>query len=90
VSYAIGVADPLSVRVDTAGTGAIRDVDLAKVIREVFPLKPRAMIEYLNLLRPIYRKTAEGGHFGRELPEFTWEELRKVDELKHAARKYEK
>ena len=90
VSYAIGVADPLSVRVDTAGTGTIRDVDLAKVIREVFPLKPRAMIEYLNLLRPIYRKTAEGGHFGRELPEFTWEELRQVDELKHAARKYEK
>ncbi|MCX5647935.1 MAG: methionine adenosyltransferase [Planctomycetota bacterium] len=89
VSYAIGVADPLSVRVDTAGTGAIRDVDLAKVIREVFPLKPRAMIEYLDLLRPIYRKTAEGGHFGRELPEFTWEELRKVDELKQAARKYE-
>ena len=90
VSYAIGVADPLSVRVDTAGTGTIRDVDLAKVIREVFPLKPRAMIEYLDLLRPIYRKTAEGGHFGRELPEFTWEELRKVDELKQAARKYEK
>ena len=90
VSYAIGVADPLSVRVDTAGTGTIRDVDLAKVIREVFPLKPRAMIEYLNLLRPIYRKTAEGGHFGRELPEFTWEELRQVDELKQAARKYEK
>jgi S-adenosylmethionine synthetase len=90
VSYAIGVADPLSVRVDTAGTGTIRDVDLAKVIREVFPLKPRAMIEYLDLLRPIYRKTAEGGHFGRELPEFTWEDLRKVDELKHAARKYEK
>ncbi|HET6442133.1 MAG TPA: methionine adenosyltransferase [Phycisphaerae bacterium] len=90
VSYAIGVADPLSVRVDTAGTGAIRDVDLAKVIREVFPLKPRAMIEYLDLLRPIYRRTAEGGHFGRELPEFTWEELRQVDELKQAARKYEK
>jgi len=90
VSYAIGVADPLSVRVDTAGTGTIRDVDLAKVIREVFPLKPRAMIEYLDLLRPIYRKTAEGGHFGRELPEFTWEELRQVDELKQAARKYEK
>jgi S-adenosylmethionine synthetase len=90
VSYAIGVADPLSVRVDTAGTGTVRDVDLAKVIREVFPLKPRQMIEYLNLLRPIYRKTAEGGHFGRELPEFTWEELRRVDELKQAARKYEK
>jgi S-adenosylmethionine synthetase len=86
VSYAIGVADPLSVRVDTSGTGKISDVALAKVIRNVFPLKPREMIRYLNLLRPIYRKTAEGGHFGRELPEFTWEELRKVDELKQAAR----
>jgi len=80
------VADPLSVRVDTGGTGKIPDVALAKVIRNVFPLKPREMIRYLNLLRPIYRKTAEGGHFGRELPEFTWEELRKVDELKQAAK----
>ena len=86
LSYAIGVADPLSIRVDTNGTGTIPDVALARVIRRVFPLKPRQMIEYLNLLRPIYRKTAEGGHFGRELPEFTWEELRQVDELKQAAR----
>ncbi|MGB2998643.1 MAG: methionine adenosyltransferase [Phycisphaerae bacterium] len=90
VSYAIGVADPLSVRADTNGTGKIRDVDLAKVIREVFPLKPRQMIDYLDLLRPIFRKTAEGGHFGRELPEFTWENLTKVAELKQAARKYQK
>jgi len=86
LSYAIGVADPLSIRVDTNRTGTIPDVALARVIRAVFPLKPREMIEYLNLLRPIYRKTAEGGHFGRELPEFTWEELRQVDELKQAAR----
>jgi len=86
LSYAIGVADPVSVRADTNGTGKIADVALAKVIREVFPLKPREMIEYLNLLRPIFRKTAEGGHFGRELPEFTWENLTKVDELKQAAR----
>jgi S-adenosylmethionine synthetase len=86
LSYAIGVADPLSIRVDSGGTGKISDVNLAKVIRQTFPLKPRQMIEYLNLLRPIYRKTAEGGHFGRELPDFTWEELRKVDELKQAAR----
>jgi len=85
LSYAIGVADPLSIRVDTNRTGTIPDVALARVIRAVFPLKPREMIEYLNLLRPIYRKTAEGGHFGRELPEFTWEELRQVDELKQAA-----
>ena len=86
LSYAIGVADPLSVRVETGGTGKISDVGLARIVRNTFPLKPREMIEYLNLLRPIYRKTAEGGHFGRELPEFTWEELRMVDELKQAAR----
>jgi S-adenosylmethionine synthetase len=86
LSYAIGVADPLSIRVETNGTGKISDVGLARIIRNTFPLKPREMIEYLNLLRPIYRKTAQGGHFGRELPEFTWEDLRKVDELKQAAR----
>ena len=86
LSYAIGVADPLSIHVDTNGTGKISDVGLARIIRNTFPLKPREMIEYLNLLRPIYRRTAEGGHFGRELPEFAWEELRKVDELKQAAR----
>jgi len=86
LSYAIGVADPLSIHVETNGTGKISDVGLARIIRSTFPLKPRQMIEYLNLLRPIYRKTAQGGHFGRELPEFTWEELRMVDELKQAAR----
>jgi S-adenosylmethionine synthetase len=80
------VADPLSINVETNGTGRISDVGLARIIRNTFPLKPRQMIEYLNLLRPIYRKTAQGGHFGRELPEFTWEELRMVDELKQAAR----
>ncbi len=87
LSYAIGVADPVSVRADTSGTGRIGDVDIARAIRRVFSLKPKTMIDYLNLLRPIYRKTAEGGHFGRELPEFTWEELTKVDELKQAAAK---
>ncbi|MBL7140718.1 MAG: methionine adenosyltransferase [Planctomycetes bacterium] len=86
LSYAIGVAEPVSVRIDTNGTGKISDAALAKVIRNVFPLKPREMIEYLDLRRPIFRKTAEGGHFGRELPEFTWENLTKVDELKQAAR----
>ena len=86
LSYAIGVADPLSIRVETGGTGKISDVGLARIIRNTFPLKPRQMIEYLDLLRPIYRKTAEGGHFGRELPGFTWEELRQVDELRQAAR----
>jgi len=86
LAYAIGVPEPVSVRANTGGTGTISDVALAKVIRQVFPLKPREMIEYLDLLRPIFRKTAEGGHFGRELPEFTWENLTKVDELKQAAR----
>lgn len=64
-------------------------MDLAKVIRDVFPLKPRRMIDYLDLLRPIFQKTAEGGHFGRELPKFTWENLSKVDELKQAVRRYQ-
>jgi S-adenosylmethionine synthetase len=86
LSYAIGVADPLSIRVETNGTGKISDVGLAKVVRSVFPLKPADMIKYLNLLRPIYRRTAEGGHFGRELPGFTWEQLNLVDEVKQAAR----
>jgi len=86
VSYAIGVADPLSINVNTNGTGKVSDVGLALMIRNTFPLKPREMIEYLDLLRPIYRKTAQGGHFGRELPEFTWEELRRVDELRQAAK----
>jgi S-adenosylmethionine synthetase len=86
LSYAIGVPDALSVHIDTNRTGKVSDVGLARMVRNVFPLKPREMIEYLNLLRPIYRKTAEGGHFGRELPEFTWEELRKVDALKQAAK----
>ncbi len=86
LSYAIGVADALSVHADTGGTGVLADEDLAAVIRDVFPLKPREMIEYLDLLRPIFRKTAEGGHFGRELPEFTWEGLDKVDEVKRAAK----
>jgi len=86
LAYAIGVAEPVSVRANTGGSGTISDVALAKVIRAVFPLKPREMIEYLNLLRPIFRKTAEGGHFGRELPEFAWENLSKVDACKQAAR----
>ena len=86
LSYAIGVADPLSIRVETNGTGRISDVGLARVIRNTFPLKPAEMIKYLNLLRPIYRKTAEGGHFGRELPGFTWEQLNMVDEVRQAAR----
>ena len=82
VSYAIGVAEPVSVMVDTSGTGKIPSARIAQIIREVFDLRPRAIIEELDLLRPIYKKTAAYGHFGRELPEFTWERKDKVDILR--------
>ncbi len=82
LAYAIGVADPVSVMVDTQGTGRIPDERLAEIIREVFPLKPKGIIEHLDLLRPIYRKTAAYGHFGRPEPEFTWERTDMVDKLK--------
>jgi S-adenosylmethionine synthetase len=84
-AYAIGVAEPVSVRVDTAGTGRIPDERICDLVRELFPLSPGGIIDYLNLRRPIYRKTAAGGHFGRELPEFTWENTRRASELAEAA-----
>ena len=87
LAYAIGVADPVSVMVDTAGTGVIPDERLTKVIREVFPLTPRGIIEELDLLRPIYRITASYGHFGRSEPQFRWESLHHVDSLRSAARR---
>ena len=86
LAYVIGVADPVSVMVDTGGTGAISEDKLSALIREVFPLKPKAIIEYLDLLRPIYKKTAAYGHFGRTEPEFTWERTDKVNILKQKAR----
>ncbi len=82
IAYAIGVAEPVSVMVDTSGTGKIPSVRIAQIIREVFDLRPRAIIEELDLLRPIYKKTAAYGHFGRELPEFTWERRDKVDVIR--------
>lgn len=82
LAYAIGVADPVSVMIDTAGTGIVSDTQLTTVVREVFPLTPKGMIEHLKLLRPIYCKTASYGHFGRSLPEFAWEHTDKVEELK--------
>lgn len=85
LAYAIGVADPVSILVDTFGTGEIPDEKLPEVIREIFPLTPSGMIETLGLRRPIFKKTAAYGHFGRELPEFTWEQLFKIEELKNAA-----
>src|SRR3989338_4932398 len=73
LAYAIGGADPVSVLVEDFGTGKVDPVKLAKAVREVFGLKPREIIEGLNLRRPIYRQTAAYGHFGRELHDFTWE-----------------
>jgi S-adenosylmethionine synthetase len=81
LAYAIGVADPVSIMVDTEGTGKLSDERLAGLIREVFPLKPKGIIEHLDLLRPIYRKTAAYGHFGRAEPEFTWEKTDLVEKL---------
>jgi S-adenosylmethionine synthetase len=83
VAYAIGVAEPVSIAVDTYGSGVLSDRRLAEVIRETFDLRPRALIERLDLLRPIYRPTAAYGHFGRA--EFSWERLNYVDALKEAA-----
>ena len=82
LSYAIGVADPISILVETFGTEHVDPVKIEKAVREVFPLKPAGIINYLDLKKPIYRKTAAYGHFGRNLSEFTWEKLNKVNELK--------
>jgi S-adenosylmethionine synthetase len=85
MAYAIGVAEPVSVMVDFMGTGKISETLAAQLVREVFDLRPAAIIEYLDLLRPIYRKTSAYGHFGRNLPEFSWEKTNKADELKEKA-----
>jgi S-adenosylmethionine synthetase len=85
LSYAIGVAEPTSVRVDTFGTGKISDQRLVELVREHFPLTPKGMIEHLKLRRPIYRTTASFGHFGRTEDSFSWEKTDKAAELKEAA-----
>jgi S-adenosylmethionine synthetase len=82
VAYAIGVAEPVSINVNTFGTGKVSEERMAELVRETFDMRPRAIIEQLDLLRPIYRKTAAYGHFGRELPEFTWERTDKAALLK--------
>ncbi len=84
LAYAIGVPEPVSVYVDTFGTGTVPAEKIAGAIREVFPLVPGKIIETLDLRRPIYKKTAAYGHFGRELPEFTWEKRDLADALKSA------
>ncbi|BCS55900.1 methionine adenosyltransferase [Geobacter sp. SVR] len=85
VAYAIGVAQPVSIMVHTFGTGKVSEDRLAELVREVFDMRPRAITEQLDLMRPIYRKTAAYGHFGRELPEFTWERTDKAAILKEKA-----
>ncbi|OUS26480.1 methionine adenosyltransferase [Gammaproteobacteria bacterium 45_16_T64] len=85
VSYAIGVAEPTSISINTFGTGKISDEQIVTLVREHFDLRPRGLIEMLDLRRPIYRPTAAYGHFGREDKEFTWEATDKADALKAAA-----
>jgi len=81
LAYAIGVAEPVSVLVDTQGTGRLPEAEICRVVREQFPLTPGGIIKYLDLRRAIYRKTAAGGHFGRSEPEFTWESTHRAKEL---------
>lgn len=90
VSYAIGVPHPISIRIDTFGTGITDDVQLANIIPKVFNLTPRGIIEMLNLKRPIYLKTAFGGHFGRVEPEFSWEKTDKAAELQNKVADFQK
>lgn len=85
VSYAIGVAEPTSISVDTFGTGKISEEKIVELVREYFDLTPRGMVEMLDLLRPIYKTTASYGHFGREEPSFTWERTDKAQLLRKAA-----
>ena len=85
VAYAIGVARPVGLYVETFGTGKVSDEAIIRAINDVFDLRPQAIIEELDLLRPIYAQTAAYGHFGRELPEFTWERTDRAEELRRAA-----
>jgi S-adenosylmethionine synthetase len=82
IAYAIGVSKPVSVMVNTYGTGKVSDERITEAVKTVFDMTPKGIIEHLNLRRPIYRKTAVYGHFGRDDPDFTWERTDKVDELK--------
>lgn len=86
ISYAIGIADPISIKVDTYGTGVLPDGQIMKIIRDLFDLRPAAIIKRLNLRRPIYKETARYGHFGRKDRNFTWENLDKVKAIRKAAK----
>src|SRR5262249_24116099 len=85
VAYAIGVAEPVSIMVETYGTGKVPNAKLEQMVRRHFDFTPAGIIKYLNLRRPIYRKTAAYGHFGRIEPEFTWERLDRVKDLRDDA-----
>ncbi|WP_435549635.1 methionine adenosyltransferase [Desulfobacterium sp. N47] len=85
VAYAIGVANPISILIDFKGTGVVPGKRVKEIVNEVFDLRPAAIIEYLDLLRPIYKKTAAYGHFGRSEPEFTWEKTNMADVLREKA-----
>jgi S-adenosylmethionine synthetase len=85
LSYAIGVAQPISVLIDTGGTAKISERLIEKIVKKLFPLTPKKMIDYLKLRRPIFVETARNGHFGRELPTFTWEKTDMVNKLRKAA-----
>ncbi len=87
LAYAIGVSEPVSVHVDCNGTAKVDDERICRLIRDLFPLSPRGIIEYLDLRRPIFQNTAHGGHFGRQEPEFTWERTDRAGELADAAGK---
>jgi S-adenosylmethionine synthetase len=82
LAYAIGVADPVSVMVETFGTGKVDHEKIEKALRAIFPMTPKGIIDYLQLRRPIFRKTSNYGHFGRELPEFIWEKTHQARKLK--------
>lgn len=86
ICYSIGIAQPISIKVDTFGTGTVSEELLSRVIPLVFTLTPRGIIQMLNLRRPIYRQTAFGGHFGRSDPAFTWEKTDRVEQLKQAVK----
>jgi S-adenosylmethionine synthetase len=90
LSYAIGVADPMAIFVETFGTGKISDARICELIRKHFPLKPKDIIKKLRLRRPIYKKTAAYGHFGRNDPDFTWERTDKAAVLRRDAKRLSK
>ena len=85
IAYVIGIAQPVSIMINTFGTGKIPDEKIVELVTKHFDMRPKAIIEHLKMLRPIYRKSAVFGHFGRDDPDFTWENTDKAEELKRDA-----